>query len=134
MRKTISISPKKHVPERAIYRCEYFLISEKLSFYKFQIEHIISLKHGGNDNIENLAFCCPECNYYKGSDIGTLVDKILTPFYNPRSDIWTNNFIMKDAEIVGINNIGKATVNILKFNNIDRVIFKKKLILLELFP
>ncbi|MCU0341879.1 MAG: HNH endonuclease, partial [Spirosomaceae bacterium] len=62
---------KEKIAYRANYRCEYCLLPEKLSLYKFHIEHIKSVKHGGTDEEDNLAYCCPDCNYFKGSDIAT---------------------------------------------------------------
>lgn len=41
---------------------------------KFQLEHIISLKHGGKTALENLAYACPICNSGKGADIGTVLE------------------------------------------------------------
>ena len=134
MRKSIPISLKKIIADRAKFKCEYCLISEKLSFYNFQIEHIISIKHGGTNDLENLAYCCPECNYQKGSDIGTIVNGNLTPFFNPRNDIWEAHFKILDGEIVGITKIGTGTTKILKFNQIYRLIFRKQLISFDLFP
>ena len=51
--------------------CEYCLIAEADGYFRFQIDHVISLKHGGPSTIENLALACIFCNSYKGSDIGT---------------------------------------------------------------
>ena len=133
MRKSITQSTKTFVAERANYKCEYCLISEKLSFYKFQIEHIISLKHGGSNKKENLAYCCPECNYSKGTDVGTYISNKLTRFFNPRLDIWNDHFDLKNGEIIAITDIGEATVASLKFNQIDRLIFREQLISLDLF-
>ncbi|MCP9764357.1 HNH endonuclease [Lacihabitans soyangensis] len=133
MRKSLSQATKVFVAERANYRCEYCLISENLSFYKFQIEHIISIKHDGDDQRENLAYCCPECNYSKGTDIGTFIHNKLTRFFNPRTDNWMDHFTIKNGEIIGKTDIGKATVNILKFNQIDRLIFRNQLISMDLY-
>lgn len=133
MRKSITSSTKFYVAERANYKCEYCLIPEKLSFYKFQIEHIISIKHGGNNRKENLAYCCPECNYSKGTDVGTYIANNLTRFFNPRLDNWEEHFELKKGEIIAKTDIGEATVIILKFNQIDRLIFRNQLIAMDLY-
>ncbi len=133
MRKSITSSTKFYVAERANYKCEYCLIPEKLSFYKFQIEHIISLKHGGSNRKENLAYCCPECNYSKGTDVGTYIANNLTRFFNPRLDNWEEHFELKKGEIIAKTDIGAATVIIFKFNQIDRLIFRNQLISMDLY-
>lgn len=49
---------RRQVAERAHFCCEYCLSFEGLSYIKFQIEHIISLKHGGLTVLSNLAYSC----------------------------------------------------------------------------
>jgi len=41
--------------ERAGHRCEYCRIRESDSFLSFQVDHVISLKHGGPTEPGNLA-------------------------------------------------------------------------------
>lgn len=65
---------KLKVAERANFRCKYCLLPEKVSFYSFHIDHIKSIKHGGLSQLNNLAYCCPDCNSFKGSDIGSFID------------------------------------------------------------
>ena len=40
-------------------------------YLAFEVDHIIPLKHGGSNPIENLTYACPHCNHYKGSDFAT---------------------------------------------------------------
>jgi 5-methylcytosine-specific restriction endonuclease McrA len=72
MSKRVAKSIKEKVAKRACNCCEYCLLPERVSFYKFHIEHIRSLKHGGTSNLDNLAYGCPDCNAFKGSDDCTL--------------------------------------------------------------
>jgi 5-methylcytosine-specific restriction endonuclease McrA len=72
MSKRVAKSIKEKVAKRASNCCEYCLLPERVSFYKFHIEHIRSLKHGGTSNLDNLAYGCPDCNAFKGSDDCTL--------------------------------------------------------------
>jgi HNH endonuclease len=129
MRINFSIQTRLIIANRAQFKCEYCLLPEKVSFYNFQIDHIISLKHGGNNDLENLAYCCPDCNYYKGTDLGSVInDGKLIRFYNPRTDIWSDFFEIVNDVILSKNDIGKVTEKIFKFNDIDRLIFRKELI------
>ena len=127
----ISVKLRKTVAERANFCCEYCLIPERLSFFTYQIEHIISLKHKGDSTFENLAFSCPICNRYKGSDLGTNVNSppILTRFYNPRIDKWNDHFKLKqNGQIVPKSDIGEATIKIFQLNYDDAVLQRQKLI------
>lgn len=127
---------KRRVANRGNLRCEYCLLPETLSFYSFHIDHIVSLKHGGKSNFQNLAYCCPDCNFYKGSDLGTFVqgDEDLIRFFNPRKDKWDDHFQLQDGCIVGKTNIGMATERIFRFNEPERLIFRQQLIALALYP
>ena len=86
--------------------------------------------------MENLAYCCPDCNAFKGSDLGTFSedDAYLVRFFNPRKDIWDEHFELQNGSIYGITEIGTATEKIFKFNEIERLIYRKQLIEFELYP
>jgi 5-methylcytosine-specific restriction endonuclease McrA len=56
------------VRRRAASRCEYCLIHQDDDpFFRFHIEHVLPIKHGGLDDVENLALACRHCNLHKGS-------------------------------------------------------------------
>jgi 5-methylcytosine-specific restriction endonuclease McrA len=58
------------VRTRAAERCEYCRLHEDDSpLISHQVEHIIPRKHGGTDDLENLALACIACNLYKGSNL-----------------------------------------------------------------
>lgn len=57
---------------RAERLCEYCLLHEDDSLFTHQVDHIISLKHSGRTELENLALACIVCNRQKGSDVGTI--------------------------------------------------------------
>lgn len=56
MRRKVSSRLRRLVAQRANYRCEYCRIHEDDTFYGCQVEHIISIKHGGSNSLENLAY------------------------------------------------------------------------------
>jgi 5-methylcytosine-specific restriction endonuclease McrA len=60
---------RKQIRQRAYSRCEYCRLPEALEVYPFHVEHIISKKHDGTDDIENLAWACFQCNIAKGTDV-----------------------------------------------------------------
>lgn len=103
MSRHISQQIRDFVVERAGHKCEYCFLPEGQSFYKFQIDHIISIKHGGETQLNNLALACAVCNRNKGSDLGTFPDgdnDNLVRFYNPRKDQWKDHFLLLDSGII----------------------------------
>jgi HNH endonuclease len=121
---------KDLVTKRAFEKCEYCLINLKFSYFPFHIEHIISLKHGGNSTPENLALACPICNLNKGTDLGTILNTHeLIRFFNPRTDIWNEHFELDGSgQISPITEIGNATLKIFKMNHPESQIERKELI------
>ena len=61
---------RKLIAQRALNRCEYCHLHEFDAYYSHQIEHIVSLKHGGKTVIENLAFAYAHCNSNKRNRFG----------------------------------------------------------------
>lgn len=131
MKVRISESMRRQVAERAEYRCEYCLIPEKFLASIFHVDHIRSQKHKGKTILTNLAYACPHCNQNKGSDIATFVDdenELIIRFFNPRKDVWHNHFEINNGEILSKSLIGKATISILDFNQIERIMLRQALI------
>lgn len=79
---------RRLVYERAGGRCEYCLVPETIALAGHEIDHIISEKHGGATEAENLALCCVLCNQHKGSDIASVdpVTGAIVPLFNPRQE------------------------------------------------
>ena len=124
MSRYISENIRSFVAKRAENCCEYCKITEDISLYTFQIDHIISLKHGGKTVVENLAYSCFLCNNSKGSDVGTVFqpDMNFIRLFNPRIDIWDEHFTYEDCIFHAKSLISEATIKVLKLNDIDRII------------
>ena len=136
MSRYISDALRKQVEDRADNICEYCLIPIEETYFGGEIDHIVGIKHDGETILENLALACQPCNRNKGSDLGSnsATTKILTRFYNPRIDVWTEHFqINEDAEIIPLTEIGEVTVRIFKFNEFERVLERQGLIELGLW-
>jgi len=88
----ISAELRRVVVARAESLCEYCLIHEDDTFFGCQVDHIISEKHGGPTQADNLAYACLFCNLHKGSDVGSFISgtQTLVRFFNPRIDTGTN--------------------------------------------
>ncbi|MEI6882781.1 MAG: HNH endonuclease signature motif containing protein [Bacteroidota bacterium] len=115
---------RRLVAERAGFRCEYCRVRQADSFLAFEIDHIVSQKHGGGSEIENLAYACPHCNAHKGSDLTTFLDSYddIIPIFNPRTQRWTDHFLPENGLIIELTRIGKGTIKLLQINDPDRII------------
>jgi hypothetical protein len=131
----ISEHLRQVVALRADHLCEYCLIHEQDTFFGCEVDHIISQKHGGLTESDNLAYACFFCNRRKGSDIGSVSnDGALVRFFNPRHDRWVDHFRIEGLLISAISEIGEATARILHFNADDRLLERRILAAAGKFP
>lgn len=122
-------SLRRLVIARAEGLCEYCLIHEEDTFFGCEVDHIISEKHGGPTNAENLAYACFVCNHKKGSDIGSILwrSKTLVRLFNPRTDLWNEHFLLKEFRLEPISDVGEVTARLLGLNEVERVIERQVL-------
>ena len=85
---------RRQVRERADSCCEYCLLAEADAFFPHEPDHIIAVKHGGANALNNLCWACFDCNRFKGSDIAShdAISGELVPLFNPRTHIWSEHF------------------------------------------
>ena len=58
---------------RAGGRCEYCRLPDWLDYLDpFHLEHVRPRQHGGNDDLENLAWACSRCNRRKGTNLAAI--------------------------------------------------------------
>lgn len=133
MSRYIAEAQREVVCTRALFVCEYCLIHEEDSYFSHEIDHIISLKHGGETQVDNLAYSCIACNRNKGSDIASILfdPERYVRFYHPRRDSWVNHFQLVGSVIEPLTDIGKATLQILDFNHMDRVLERQSLMAID---
>lgn len=114
---------RQEVAGRAHNRCEYCRLPQTATFFRHEPDHIIPLQHGGKTVIENLALACMRCNRYKGPNVGSFDPQtgVLTPFFNPRTQIWEEHFQMNEALIIPLTAEARVTVQILRLNDAERV-------------
>ncbi|MDX2248750.1 MAG: HNH endonuclease [Bacteroidia bacterium] len=124
------------VGQRADFRCEYCRIHEDDSFLPFQVDHVVATKHGGGDEFENLAYACPHCNQFKGTDLVTFLKNYqdLVSIFHPRLHIWTDHFRVERGEIIPITRIGEATAKLLNFNTPERIMLRQILTEVGSYP
>ena len=124
----VPIELRRQTATRAEGLCEYCLIHEDDTFMGCQVDHIVSEKHGGLTDLNNLSIACTCCNRAKGSDIGSVtIAGLFCRFFNPRIDNWSDHFVLNGFRIVSRTDIGEVTARILEFNAIDRLLEREEL-------
>jgi 5-methylcytosine-specific restriction endonuclease McrA len=93
----ISVALRNQVRQRANGRCEYCLKPDTVTRFGHQVDHVRSLKQGGNSFVTNLAYACLKCNGSKGSNIAAYDDQTdeLILFLIPVSKYGTTIFRCK---------------------------------------
>ncbi|WP_414530194.1 HNH endonuclease [Nodularia chucula] len=119
----IGAALRQQVYARAEGCCEYCLIPNIATFSVHEIDHIITEKHGGLTEAENLALACTLCNKHKGSDLASIDPETgdISTLYHPRQDLWHEHFQIKDAEFIPLTAKGRVTIRLLQLNHRDRI-------------
>lgn len=135
-RTTIPAALRRLVRERAALRCEYCRLAEESAYFPHEPDHVISEKHGGRTDAQNLALACFDCNRFKGSDIASMDPQTggLTPLYNPRLEDWASHFCPSKGRIVPLTAIGRVTVALLRMNLEVRVEVREELASVGAWP
>ena len=124
-RRRIPPGIQEQVRQRAGYLCEYCHTAEKWQYVRFTVDHVIPLKQDGSDAFDNLALACFHCNRRKAARL-TAVDPDSGEavfLFNPRQHLWKAHFVWSPDGlcIIGLTPVGRATVEMLKFNR-ERVL------------
>jgi hypothetical protein len=113
---------------RANTRCEYCHMPQSHSIFKHEIDHIIAIKHNGQAVADNLALACLDCNGYKGPNISGIdpINKTMVRLFNPRHDNWQEHFVWNGSELIGLTEVGRATISVLRINHPERVALREQ--------
>jgi hypothetical protein len=125
----ISSQKRQEVFERAENCCEYCLLPKSALPMSHEIDHILARKHGGGNEFDNLALACFYCNHHKGSDISSIdwETNKLVRLFNPRTEIWSENFVFENGLIVPLTAEARVTVKILRLNDETRIEERREL-------
>jgi len=120
---------QKLVWERAASRCEYCRMPQRLDRPRFEVDHVLSEKHGGLTVEGILALACFFCNRFKGSNLSGIdpVTRLIRPLFNPRRDLWKEYFFWDGPWLRGFTPEGRATIVVLRINDPPRVAFPELL-------
>ncbi|MBK9123552.1 MAG: HNH endonuclease [Chloroflexi bacterium] len=123
--------------ERARGCCEYCRLASDSAPVRFHVDHIIPVKHGGTDAMDNLCLACFSCNAYIRHDLaGFDPDRgQVARLSDPRASQWTDHFRLElDMRILGLTPHGRATVRVLQFNLQERIESRQELALTGEYP
>ncbi len=120
-RSYIPVAIDRRVRTAAQNRCGYCLSPQRLVMARLEIEHIIPISKGGNNDESNLWLACPLCNGYKsdktiGIDLET---RETVKLFNPRNQVWSEHFCWTEdgLRIVRKTPTGRATVAVLHLSD-----------------
>jgi hypothetical protein len=132
----VSAELRRLVVARAEGICEYCLIAEDDTYLGCEVDHIISEKHGGPTQADNLAYACTFCNQAKGSDVGSIhwESRQFVRFFNPRTDRWADHFVLSGSRVEALTQVGAVTARILSFNNSERLLERQTLQEMDRYP
>lgn len=109
---------------------------ESLQGATFHAEHVAPRSRGGETSAENLAWACPGCNLAKADRVEAVDPETgrAAPLFNPRKDVWSENFRWEGQTIVALTPVGRATVAALDLNRPRRVLIRQAEQIFGLFP
>jgi hypothetical protein len=135
---TVSDELRQRVRQQARERCGYCQVESRYVYAIMEIEHITPTAHGGTDDEDNLWLSCPTCNRFKGTKTHGFdpVMRQLVQLFNPRKQKWEEHFTRADdmAEIIGLTDCGRATVNALQLNFIANLELRRRFVKLGWYP
>ncbi len=109
---SVSVAVRQKLRERARFACEYCEVSEIETGGELTVDHFKPLSKNGDDEAENLVYCCFRCNLYKGDYCAE--DKQL---FNPRTDKRDEHFWLSESgKLFALTETGEFTIKLLRLN------------------
>lgn len=115
---------RRQVRDRGGEACEYCrLLQSAQLFATFHVDHVIASQHRQDDSLENLCLSCQSCNLRKGPNLSGIDPETnqIVRLFHPRTDTWIEHFCFDDGLIVGLTDIGRATVRLMAMNSPRRI-------------
>ena len=113
------------VRQRANFRCEYCGVSETDAGSELTIDHFQPQAKGGNDDVNNLLYCCPRCNQYKADYWPLRPDD--PNLWNPRHDpIDTHLIELPDGILYPRTSTGAFSMRRLRLNRMPLVAYRMR--------
>ncbi len=129
-------SQRRQAWKRARGRCEYCRLPQACTSLPHELDHIRAQKHHGPSTLGNICLACAACNAHKGPNAAGYdpATGALVALFNPRQDKWSKHFSWRGAVLIGKTPVGRATIDVLKINEPQRVVHRDMLLSLGIFP
>jgi hypothetical protein len=134
---TITASQRQAVIERAGGCCEYCRLMQTDATTPFHVDHIVPVKHGGTDDLDNVCLACFQCNSFKGSNLAAAdpATGAATFLFDPRRQAWEDHFqINPDATLSAVTPQGRVTIAVLRINDERRVQYRQFAMSINEYP
>ena len=103
---------------------------EATPFIAFHIEHIIARQHLDKEQSHpsGLGYACDRCNAYKGPNLSSIDPQTgaKVDVFNPRTQKWSDHFVVRNGTIAGLTPAGRATIRLLNMNDSRRVELRQR--------
>jgi hypothetical protein len=121
---------REFVRQRAGNRCEYCHLPKEADEWPFHLEHIVAKQHGGTSSNDNTCWSCSRCNLLKGPNLSSVDTETAqrVDLFDPRTQNWSDHFVVRGFRIVGTTPVGRATASLLKMNEGRRLELRTALI------
>jgi len=118
----MDVKLRQFVRMRAAQHCEYCGLPQEFSELRFHIEHVTPRQHGGDDDADNLALACPDCNLRKGPNLTGIDPNTgeVVRLFHLRRDRWFDHVAYEEQYVVGTTSVGRTTVSLLEMNDPER--------------
>lgn len=111
------------VRTRANFACEFCGVSEVDTGGELTVDHFQPKTKGGNDNLDNLLYCCVRCNQYKADYWPSQPSELM--LWNPRQEpIGTHLLTLAYGILYPITLVGEFTLNRLRPNRVPLVAYR----------
>jgi len=130
MASEVPASLRRLVAERAAHGCEYCILPQAVALHQHEPDHIVPRQDGGETHQSNLAFACLRCHRYDEPNVGSFdpLTGRLVPLFNPCTQQWMSHFALDGATNRPLTPEARVTVQLLRFNDADRVAARQRLV------
>ena len=118
-------SQRERIRQRDAGQCGYCGVHEDNVGALLTLDHHRPRLHGGSDNDENLVYCCPKCNEYKGPywhDTDPPRVRLLHPLGD---DLGEHLLEEENGQLVGRTPLGRFFIGRLRLNRRQLVAYRQ---------
>lgn len=120
---TIPDRLREQVRQRANFQCEFCGVTETDTGGQLTVDHFCPISKGGNDDLDNLLYCCIRCNQYKLDYWSEHPNE--PKLWNPRQEPTENHFLqLDDGTLYPLTSTGTFTLRRLRLNRPPLVAYR----------